>query len=133
MKTNGLLAQLIVNEIRKETTFEDVTFTMNYELTTKPIPLTNPIVTITVKGCEISEADETYMRTINTIVGVDIYLPYSDANAKGYYLFDQIATYLVFQKGYPITKVVCGDLVYDKSCQAVVMHSEFIFKNKTNH
>lgn len=119
--------------------FSDISFVVAYENEIKPTPVSKPIVAFSIKGCEIGERlTETLetgaivvqkSREMLTTLSVDIYLPYSMGGNEGHSIFERIATQLLFVRNYDITKVTCGDADYDKSCEAIVVRSKFVFKS----
>ena len=139
MTINGNLADTLVEELAANTQFSDIAFVVAYENEIKPTPLTNPIAALSVKKCEIGERltdtldtgeiKTATARPVKTTVSIDIYMPYSKGGSEGHKLFDKIATYLLFLKKHNVSKVVCGDADYDKSCQAIVLRSTFVFDN----
>lgn len=137
MTTNGTLADTLIQEFAIDMQLRDITFVVAYENEIKPTPLTKPIVALSVKKCEIGdlltetldtgEIIKTSSRPVKTAVSIDIYMPYSKGGSEGHRLFDKIATFLLFTKKHNISKVICGDADYDKSCQAIVVRSTFVF------
>lgn len=139
MIINGSMAEGVVTTLSTNTDFEDITFVEAYENEIKPTPISKPIVAISVKGCEIGERltetldtgeiTETESREMLTTLSVDIYLPYSMGGSAGHKIFDRIATYFLFVKDLDTAKAVCGNTEYDKSCEAIVLRSYFVFKH----
>ncbi|MCH5192269.1 MAG: hypothetical protein J1F23_08915 [Oscillospiraceae bacterium] len=134
----NLIDQLII-ELMAGAQFKDVSFVVAYENEIKPTPLTKPITALSIKKCEIGdlltetldtgEIITTSSRPVKTTVSIDIYMPYSMGGMEGHKLFDKISTFLLFTKKHNISKVICGDADYDKSCQAIVLRSTFVFDN----
>lgn len=141
MTVNGDIATRAVEMLSQETEqFKDITFVMAYENEIKPTPLEKPICAISVKKVRIGERDtktldtgeiiELKQRHIYTTLSIDIYLPYSMGGIEAHRLFDRIATYLVFERECNITEGFCTDTDYDKSCQALVLRSQFTYLSK---
>ncbi len=138
MTVNGSIAEGIAKTLSLTTDFNDLTFVVAYKNEIKPTPVSKPIIAISVKGCEIGERltetldtgeiKETEVRNLLTTLSVDIYLPYSMGGNAGHKIFDRIATHFLFVKDLNVTKAVCGNADYDKSCEALVIRSYFIFK-----
>lgn len=139
MIINGNMADGIVSTLSANSDFDDLTFVVAYENEIKPTPVSKPIVAISVKGCEIGdrltktldtgEITETESREMLTTLSVDIYLPYSKGGSAGHKIFDRIATYFLFVKDLDTAKAVCGNTDYDKSCEAIVLRTYFVFKH----
>lgn len=139
MIINGTMADGVVKTLSANTDFNDLTFVVAYENEIKPTPISKPIVAISVKGCEIGdkltetldtgEIKETERREMLTTLSVDIYLPYSKGGSAGHKIFDRIATYFLFVKDLDTAKAVCGNTDYDKSCEAIILRSYFVFKH----
>lgn len=139
MIINGNMADGVVTTLSANTEFDDLTFVVAYENEIKPTPVSKPIVAISVKGCEIGdrltktldtgEITETESREMLTTLSVDIYLPYSKGGSAGHKIFDRIATYFLFVKDLDTAKAVCGNTDYDKSCEAIVLRTYFVFKH----
>lgn len=139
MTTNGNLVDTLSKELTSNSQFSSIAFVVAYENEIKPTPLTKPIAALSVKRCEIGdlltetrdngEIVTTASRPVQTTVSIDIYMPYSKGGSEGHKLFDKIATFILFTKKYAVSKVICGDADYDKSCQAIVLRSTFVFDN----
>ena len=138
MTVNGSIAEGIVKTLSQTSDFSDLTFVLAYKNEIKPTPISKPIVAISVKGCEIGErltetldngeTKETEVRNLLTTLSVDIFLPYSKGGNAGHKIFDRIATHFLFVKDLNIIKAVCGNADYDKSCEALIIRSHFVFK-----
>lgn len=139
MTTNGNLVDTLSKELTSNSQFSSIAFVVAYENEIKPTPLTKPIAALSVKRCEIGdlltetrdngEIVTTASRPVQTTVSIDIYMPYSKGGSEGHKLFDKIATFILFTKKHAVSKVICGDADYDKSCQAIVLRSTFVFDN----
>ncbi len=139
MTINGQLAENLVEIFSSNSSFTDLTFVMAYENEIKPTPVSKPIVAISVKGCKIGEKltetldtgeiTETKKREMLSTISVDIYLPYSMGGCEGHKIFDRIATFLIFTSQMKITTASCGEADYDKSCEAIVLKTQFVFRN----
>lgn len=139
MIINGNMADGVVTTLSANTDFDDLTFVVAYENEIKPTPISKPIVAVSVKGCEIGERlsetletgeiTETESRNMLTTLSVDIYLPYSMGGSAGHKIFDRIATYFLFVKDLDTAKAVCGKADYDKSSEAIVLKTHFVFKH----
>lgn len=139
MTINGSMAEGIVENLSANSNFSDLTFVVAYENEIKPTPVSKPIVAVSVKGCEIGERltetldtgeiTETERREMLTTLSVDIYLPYSMGGSAGHKIFDRIATNFLFVKDLDITKSVCYETEYDKSCEAIILRTHFVFRH----
>ncbi len=139
MTVSGTLAEEIVNELKSNSQFDDISPVLAYENEIKPTPILKPIVALSVKGCEIGgkitktlengEYEVTDDRKMSTTLSVDIYLPYSMGGSEGHKLFDRLATFFLFTKNYNITKAVCYSTDYDSSCEAISLRTNFVFNN----
>lgn len=139
MTINGSMVDGIVTSLSENSSFSDLTFVVAYESEIKPTPIEKPIVAVSVKGCEIGERltetldtgeiTTTKSREMLTTLSVDIYLPYSMGGIKGHKIFDRIATYFLFTKLLDITKAECGNTDYDKSSEALILKTQFVFKH----
>lgn len=139
MTTNGNLMENVLIDISGEEKFSDLSLVIAYENDIKPTPVNEAIVAVSTKNCTIGprlnnvldtgEIVETVNREVETTLSIDIYLPYSMGGSRGHKIFDRIATFLLFEKNYDITKSVCYDTEYDKSCQAIVLKSNFVFRS----
>ncbi len=139
MTLNGNIVEGAMLALSNEEKFNDLIFVMAYEHDIKPTPVTNPIVALSTKGgvigpkltktLDTGEVVSTKNREIETTISIDIYLPYSMGGNNGHKIFDRIATYLMYETAYSITKATCYETEYDKSCQAIVLKSNFVFSN----
>lgn len=139
MTINGNMTDGLVRTLSATSEFSDLTFVVAYENGIKPTPISKPIVAVSVKGCEIGERltetldtgeiTEIAAREMHTTLSVDIYLPYSMGGSAGHKIFDRIATYFLFGKDFDIIKSVCHETEYDKSCEAIVLRTYFVFKH----
>ena len=66
-------------------------------------------------------------REVDTTISVDIYMPYSMGGSAAHKIYDRLATFLLYETGYEIVKSVCYETEYDKSCQAIILKSNFVF------
>lgn len=139
MNQNGTMMESVLLQLTGESEFADLNFVVAYENDIKPVPLRDPIVAFSTKECQISprltrtlengKIETTNEREIETTISVDIYLPYSMGGNEAHKIFDRLATYLLFKKNYSITESVCYNTEYDKSCQAIILKSHFVFHN----
>lgn len=139
MTINGQIAENLVKNLTISSSFTDITFVMAYENDIKPTPLSKPIVAISVKECEIGpklsetletgEITETKKREMLSTVSIDIYLPYSMGGSEAHKIFDKIATFLIFTSQMKIIKAGCSGTDYNKSCEALVLKTYFVFRN----
>lgn len=137
MKINGDVAMMAVEMLKENEDFNDMTFLLAHENEIKPTPLTKPIVAVSVKGCKIgdrikkvTDAGEiitTLSRPIDVTLSIDIYLPYSMGGINGHKIFDRIATYLIYEREVSVSTVTCGSTEYDKSTQAIVLRTAFVY------
>lgn len=139
MTINGQLAENLVKILSANSSFSDLNFVLAYENEIKPTPVSVPIVAISVKGVKIGEKltetldtgeiSETKKREMLSTISVDIYLPYSMGGCDGHKIFDRIATFLIFASEMKITTSSCGSADYDQSCEAIVLKTQFVFRN----
>lgn len=139
MTINGQLAENLVQILSSNSSFTDLNFVLAYENEIKPTPVSTPIVAISVKGCKIGEKltetldtgeiTETKKREMLSTISIDIYLPYSMGGCEGHKIFDRIATFLIFTSEMKIATANCGATDYDQSCEAIVLKTQFIFRN----
>lgn len=137
MKINGDVAMMAVEMLKENEDFNDMTFLLAHENEIKPTPLTKPIVAVSVKGCKIGdrikkvtdagEITTTLSRPIDVTLSIDIYLPYSMGGINGHKIFDRIATYLIYEREVSVSTVTCGSTEYDKSTQAIVLRTAFVY------
>ena len=142
MNQNGSIMESIMLHLTGETQFADLTFVVAYENDIKPVPLNEPIVAFSTKGCHIGpqltktlengKIEATNEREIETTISMDIYMPYSMGGSEGHKIFDRLTTYLLFKRNYNIIKSVCNETEYDKSCQAIILKSNFVIYNKVS-
>ncbi len=139
MTINGNIVSEIMASLTSQGQFADLTFVVAYENDIKPIPLDKPIVALSTKGCQVGpkltetletgQIISTDKRELDTTMSLDIYMPYSAGGMQAHKIFDRIATYLLFDKKLDITKSTCNETECDKSCQAIVLKSQFVFHN----
>lgn len=139
MTSNTNISDQIVTALKGSGMFNECKIIKSFTNKSKPTPITAPLIAVSVKGCKISSriteqnssgnTVETKKRTVLSTVATDIYLPYSVSGSTAHTLFDKIATYLIFTKAYSITEAAFGELAYDSSCQAIVLHGTFVFEN----
>ncbi len=139
MTDTGNLMEEVMLTVSGEEQFSDVTAVVAYENSIKPTPLKEPIVAFSTKGCTIGpklttvrdtgEIVSTNNREVQTTLSMDIYMPYSKGGFYAHKLYDKLATFLMFQTKYNVIKSTCYDTEYDKSCQAIVLRSQFVFQN----
>lgn len=142
MNQNGTMMESVLLQISGESQFSDLTFVVAYENDIKPVPLDEPIVAFSTKGCQIGpqltttlengKIETTNERELETTISMDIYMPYSMGGNEAHKIFDRLATYFLFKKNYNITKSVCYETEYNKSCQAIILKSYFVFYNKVS-
>lgn len=139
MTVNGQIAEDLVKTFSVNSSFTDLNFVLAYENEIKPTPVSEPIVAISVKGAKIGEnltetldtgeITETKKRELLSTISIDIYLPYSMGGCEGHKIFDRIATSLIFASEMKIASASCGAADYDKSCEAIVLKTQFVFRN----
>ncbi len=139
MNQNGTMMDSIMLQISSEAQFLDLTFVVAYENEIKPVPLNEPIIAFSTKGCQIGpqltqtlengKIETITDREIDTTISMDIYMPYSMGGNEAHKIFDRLATYFLFKKNYNIIKSGCYETEYDKSCQAIILRSYFVFHN----
>ena len=139
MNQNGTMMDSIMLQISSEAQFLDLTFVVAYENEIKPVPLNEPIIAFSTKGCQIGpqltktlengKIETISDREIDTTISMDIYMPYSRGGNEAHKIFDRLATYFLFKKNYNIIKSGCYETEYDKSCQAIILRSYFVFHN----
>lgn len=137
MTSNGSTMESVMLTVSAQDRFADLTLVVAYENDIKPVPISEPIVAFSTKGGEIGpqltttldngKIETTSDREVDTTLSVDIYMPYSMGGNAAHKLFDRLATYLLYETSYNITKAVCHETEYDKSCQAIVLKTYFVF------
>lgn len=137
MTNNGSTIDGVLLTVSAEDRFADLKFVTAYENDIKPIPVSEPIVAFSTKGCTIGPQLTTTLdsgkiittsdREVDTNISVDIYMPYSMGGSAAHKIFDRLATFLLYEAGYNIIKSVCYETEYDKSCQAIILKSYFVF------
>ena len=137
MTNNGSTVDGVLLTVSAEDRFADLKFVTAYENDIKPIPVSEPIVAFSTKGCTIGPQLTTTLdsgkiitttdREVDTNISVDIYMPYSMGGSAAHKIFDRLATFLLYEAGYNIIKSVCYETEYDKSCQAIILKSYFVF------
>ncbi|MBQ8766749.1 MAG: hypothetical protein IJZ16_08080 [Clostridia bacterium] len=137
MTNNGSTIDGVLLTVSAEERFADLTLVTAYENDIKPIPVSEPIVAFSTKGCVIGPQLTTTLdsgkivatsdREVDTTISVDIYMPYSMGGSAAHKVYDRLATFLLYEAGYNIIKSVCNETEYDKSCQAIVLKSTFVF------
>lgn len=137
MNNNGNVMEDVMLTVSGQEKFADITLVVAYENDIKPVPLNEPIVAFSTKGCQIGPRLTTTLdngkivttndREIDTTLSVDIYMPYTMGGNYAHKLFDRLATFLLYERNYSIIKAVCYETEYDKSCQAIVLKSYFVF------
>lgn len=140
MTVNGDLAESLVKVLSASPSFTDLSFVSAYENEIKPTPVSTPIVAISIKGCKIGERltetldtgeiTETKKRELLSTISIDIYLPYSMGGCEGHKIFDRLVTFLIFTSEMKIATASCGCADYDQSCEAIVLKTQFVFRNK---
>ena len=121
-----------IKEIEKKNNYDVI---RAYSNNIKPVPVTNPIVAVSLKKSNVGERKividdsgeevKSNYRDIEIIVSVDIYLPYAYDEALGIQIFDEIAHHLFNSELLEITKASCEDLHYDSASQTNLMRSSF--------
>ncbi len=139
MNQSGSMMDTVLFQLESEIQFEDIKFVVAYENDIKPIPLTEPIVAFSTKSCQVGpqltttledgKIETTLDRQVETTISMDIYLPYSMGGNSAHKIYDRLVTYLLFQKKLDIKKSGCYETEYDKSCQAIILKSYFVFQN----
>lgn len=137
MTNNGSTVDGVLLTVSAEDRFADLKFVTAYENDIKPVPVSEPIVAFSTKGCTIGPQLTTTLdsgkivtttdREVDTNISVDIYMPYSMGGSAAHKIFDRLATFLLYETGYDIIKSVCYETEYDKSCQAIILKSYFVF------
>ena len=137
MTNNGSTIDGVLLTVSAEERFADLTLVTAYENDIKPVPVSEPIVAFSTKGCTIGPQLTTTLdsgkivatsdREVDTTISVDIYMPYSMGGSAAHKVYDRLATFLLYEAGYNIIKSVCYETEYDKSCQAIVLKSTFVF------
>lgn len=137
MTNNGSTIDSVLLTVSAEERFADLTLVTAYENDIKPVPVSEPIVAFSTKGCVIGPQLTTTLdsgkivatsdREVDTTISVDIYMPYSMGGSAAHKVYDRLASFLLYESGYNIIKSVCYETEYDKSCQAIVLKSTFVF------
>ncbi len=136
MTNSGSTIDGVLLTVSAEDQFADLTLVTAYENDIKPVPIKEPIVAFSTKGCQIGPQLTTTLdsgkivttsdREVDTTISVDIYMPYSMGGSAAHKIYDRLATFLLYETGYDIIKSVCYETEYDKSCQAIILKSYFI-------
>ncbi len=139
MTVNGDIIGTLIKAFSSSSSFTDLRFVTAYENEIKPTPVSAPIVALSIKGCKIGkrlsetldtgEITETKKRELLSTISIDIYLPYSMGGYEGHKIFDRLATFLIFASEMKIMTASCGAADYDKSCEAIVLKTQFVFRN----
>lgn len=138
MTVAGKFAESICNTVKNSSDFPDVVIAMQYNNQKLPVPFTEFAVAVSVKECEIGDrivnilsdgtTVETTSRKVLTTLAFDIYYPYICGGNISAEIFDRLATFLIYKKGYKIVKAGCSEAVYDKQTQSILRHSYFTFE-----
>ncbi len=136
MTNSGSTIDGVLLTVSAEDRFADLTLVTAYENDIKPVPIREPIVAFSTKGCQIGpqltttldsgKIVKTTNREVDTTISVDIYMPYSMGGSAAHKIYDRLATFLLNETGYDIIKSACYETEYDKSCQAIILKSYFV-------
>ncbi len=137
MTNSGSTVDGVLLTVSAEDRFTDLKLVTAYENDIKPVPVSEPIVAFSTKGCQIGPQLTTTLdsgkivltsdREIDTTISIDIYMPYSMGGNAAHKIYDRLATFLLYESGYNIIKSVCYETEYDKSCQAIILKTNFVF------
>ncbi len=129
----------VMLSVSEQESFGDLTIVMAYDSDIKPTPVKEPIVAFSLKGAAVGpqltttkdngEVVLTTSREIAVTMNVDIYLPYSKGAVHAYGIYDRLATFLIYESGFSVEKSTCYDAEYDKSCQAIILKTVFVFNS----
>jgi hypothetical protein len=121
-----------IEEMRKLNDFKVV---LGYADIVKPVPVTTPIVAVSLKECGIGkrkimvddsgEEIETQWRDVTIVVGVDIYFAYARNQALGIQIFDEILRCLLLNEKFTVTEAFCEEAHYDVATQSILIPSSF--------
>ncbi len=119
--------------------YSDLTCVIAYENDIKPTPVDEPIIAFSVKDCVIGptlttveengKIVETNEREVMSTISIDIYQPYSKGAQHALSIYERIATTLLEDTSHKVMKSECKEAEYDKTCQAIVLKSTFVFKD----
>ena len=135
---SGKIVNELVGYLKANQSFKDMDFVTAYENEIKPNPVLRPICAISVEECFISEKltntlpsgeiVKTDKRNMELLCSLDFYVPYSMGGNGGHMLFDRVMGFLACDKKYEIVTAKCNNAVYDKLCEAIVLHSQISLK-----
>jgi hypothetical protein len=135
MTLNTNLVENAITTLIESGLFEDCKIVKAFNEGLKEVPLTRPIIAVSLKDCNISERLETEegiitkKRDVLSSLGTDIYLPLTVDSTIAFSIFDKIATLLIFTKAYSINEASFDSLRYDSNSQALILPANFVFKN----
>ena len=135
MTSNTSLIDDTISVLTESGLFENCKIVKAFETKVKEVPLTQPIIAISIKECTISERLETEdgiitkKRDVLSSLSTDIYLPLSVDSTVAFSIFDKIATHLIFTKAYSIAEAEFENLRYDSKSQAIILPAHFVFKS----
>ena len=122
----------VLSEMEKTNDFKVV---LGFVNDIKPVPVTKPIVAVSLKSCDIGKRkfmvddsgveQETFWRDVSTVVSVDIYLPYAYRQSLGMQIFDEIVHCLFNHEWFEISEATCEEAHYDVASQTILIRSSF--------
>ena len=134
IKTSIIVGQ-VASALKETEKMNDYKVILAYVNDIKPVPVTEPIVAVSLKKCDIGnkkimiddsgEAQETLWRDVSTVVSVDIYLPYAYKQSLGIQIFDEITHCLFNFESFEILEATCEEAHYDSASQTILIRSNF--------
>ena len=133
MIKTAIIVNQVATAIEEMKKLNDFKVVLGYANIIKPVPITKPIVAVSLKECGIGkrkimvddsgEEIETLWRDVTTVVSVDIYFPYASKQSLGIQIFDDI----VNNNAFNITEASSEEAHYDVATQTILIRSSFTF------
>ena len=122
----------VIEDIKK---LNDYKVVLGYVNSIKPVPITKPIVAVSLKKCNIGkrktkvdesgEEIEIASRDVSTVVSVDIYFPYASKQSLGIMIFDEISHCLFNHEWFNVLEASAEEAHYDVATQTILIRSQF--------
>ena len=135
MVKTAIIVNRVATAIKEMKNANDFKVILGYVNDIKPVPVTKPIVAVSLKECDIGkrkivindlgEEQETLQRDVSTNVSVDIYLPYAYKQSLGIQIFDEITHCLFNHELLNISEASCEEAHYDVASQTILIRSSF--------
>lgn len=137
MIKTAIIVNQVATAIEEMKKLNDFKVVLGYANIIKPVPITKPIVAVSLKECGIGkrkimvddsgEEIETLWRDVTTVVSVDIYFPYASKQSLGIQIFDDIVKCLFNNNAFNITEASSEEAHYDVATQTILIRSSFTF------